>query len=255
MMKNSRFFLSLLSAFGFLSVVSSFVPDVQRGSLSNQIVSFKATRESSDVEMEAERLLRMAKKLRQQAEQAEQAIHKDLYKKKVAEDEQLDHWIQYLLEEGGSRRSRKQQIQHTVNRLHDKCPCMDTLEHMIDRLHERQLIARGQEHVEAHFSKHDNRAEFERISHAKNEEEAERLVGLIRDLISAVEILDQEFQLENYGKPISHTDEQHWGGDHKAQQLNNRWHEIRREHEEQFLKRQESYVEAQRIKKDNKPLP
>jgi hypothetical protein len=202
--------------------------------------------DDATTESEAERFLRMAHKLREQAEQEEQQVHTQLHAKKTAEDQQLDHWIKELL--GHSKGDAA-----TVDRLHEKLPSMETLERVVDRLHERHLIACGQEHVQAEISTLD--AAFERVTYTKDEEEADRLNGLVESLLAAVQVLDEELQREKKGAPIAHAESQHWGGDKKAQQLNNRWRELRREHEEQFLIRQESFVEAQRRKKDTKPPP
>jgi hypothetical protein len=202
--------------------------------------------DAKSTESEAERFLRMARKLREQAEQEEQQVHTQLHSKKTAEDQQLDHWIKELLGHGKGTTA-------TVDQLHEKRPSMETLEHVVDRLHERHIIAGGQEHVRAEISTSD--AAYERVTHTKDEEEADRLIGLVESLLAAVQVLDEELQHEKKGAPIAHTESQHWGGDQKAQQLNNRWRELRREHEEQFLIRQESFVEAQRRKKDRKPPP
>jgi hypothetical protein len=200
--------------------------------------------DSTSTESEAEGFLRMARELREQAQHDEQKVHKELHAKRTAGDQQLDHWIKELLEHGKGTAA-------IVDGLHEKRPSMETLEHVVDRLHKRHIIALGKEHVQSEISTTD--AAFERVTHTKDEEEADRLIGLVESLLAAVQVLDEELQKK--GAPIAHAESQHWGGDQTAQQLNNRWRELRREHEEQYLKRQESIVEAQRRKDDTEPPP
>eukprot|EP00980_Cylindrotheca_fusiformis_P021064 scaffold8070_cov117-Cylindrotheca_fusiformis.AAC.12 len=191
-------------------------------------------------ESEAEKMMRKARALRQEAEQDETQVHQHLYEKKAAEDQQLDGWISNLLEHGEGRSA-------TVERLKVKKPSMETMERMIDRLHVRNLIARGHEHVVPGTST------FQRVKRPADENEADRMVSLVESLIDAVRVLDDE--KDEKGRPKPHAESQHWGGAEKAKKLNARWHELKRENEEQFLKRQQSFRDAQTIKKDQKAPP
>lgn len=209
---------------------------------------------SSGGESEVERLLRMARKLREQAEQEEQQVHEHLYRKNREQNEQLDQWIQNL--SLTSKQSTK-----VVNELRNLKPCMDTLEKIVVRLHEHHMIASGHECVEAPpptaeskqaFSKdvaRENINRVQRVKHEKDDVEAKKVELQAEALFSAIESLDEETS----GK--HDPESRHWGGDRRAQRLRDRWHGLLREHAEQFLDRQESFLEAQRIKKDNVPPP
>jgi hypothetical protein len=207
---------------------------------------------SSSGESEVERLLRMARKLREQAEEEEQQVHEHLYRKKREQNEQLDQWIQNLTL--ASKQSTK-----VINELNNLKPCMDTLEKIVDRLHEHHMIASGHECVEAPTTESkqasskdvakENIIRVQRVKHEKDDVEVEKVELKAEALFSAIQILDEE--TSGNQDPES----RHWGGDRRAQRLRDRWHGLLREHAEQFLERQESFFEAQRIKKDNVPPP
>jgi len=200
----------------------------------------------SSGQSEAERLLQRARELRESAVQDEHRIHVSLAEKKAKKDAKTDQLINYLFfENDGST---------LVDRLHKKNPSMETLETIVDRLDEREVIAEGKEHVR--LVEKNGKVTFERVS-LRDDEELASIQGKIEDLIEGVMVLDDEFRRKKDGKGdsyVTHTEDQHWGGDKKAERLTNRAHEIRREREEQFQKRLEEFYEAQRIKKD-KPAP
>jgi hypothetical protein len=220
----------------------------QPKSSSSGVVVCKATaEESTTTESESQRYLRLAKQLREKAAQAEHQVHVDLAKKKAKQDAKTDDLIEKLFF-GGPKSG-------LADRLRSKGVCIDTLEQIVDRLDEREVIAQGKEHVKPIFSENDTR--FERVA-SVDEKELEHIQGLIDDLIEAVKVLDDEFLAEKKKKGelyVSHTEEQHWGGGQRAKRLRNRSQEIRREREEQFQKRLEQFYEAQRIKKDKPPPP
>jgi hypothetical protein len=195
---------------------------------------------------EAERLMQRARALRESAVQDEHVVHLALAEKKAQKDAKTDQLIHCLFfEEDGLT---------LVDRLHKKIPSIETLERVVDRLDEREIIAGGKEHVR--LVEKDGKVTFERVS-LKDDEELARLQGKIEELIEGVMVLDDEFRRKNVGKADSyatHTEDQHWGGDKRAERLTNRAHEMRREREEQFQKRLEDFREAQTVKKD-KPAP
>jgi hypothetical protein len=240
-----------LIMFLLVSTAASFsIPHVAPTAvvISSRRSVLKATAaESKAGESEAERLFRLAKEMRAKAEEADHNLHNDLAKKKAEKDARTDALIEEIIF-GGPKDG-------LVDRLRNKKLCMDTLEHIVDRLDEREVNAEGQEHVEAKIS--NDRTVFERVAQ-RDEEELERIQGRVDDLIAAVKVLDQEFkaQKENKGEAyVTHTEELHWGGGKVAERLDSRYHEIRREREEQFQKRMEEFREAQRVKKDSPPPP
>lgn len=182
-----------------------------------------------------------------------------------------------------------------VDRLHSKKVSMDTLEKIVDRLDELAVMASGREHVRATsvdsnsssaVKGEDNnkgRVGFERVSHIKDVVEAQRLEAMVEILLEAVQVLDDEFKQAKLeggtakakkggggGQTgsstssstsgsllysVSAAESEHWGGGQCAQRLRQRLQEMRREREDQYLKRQEEIFEAQRIKKTNGPPP
>ena len=224
--------------------VSSTSPNFQRKEAS-----------SSDGESEAERLLRLARKLRQQAEEEEQNVHEHLYQKKRKEDEQLDQWIENLSLAEASKKNRHAQI---VKQLKDRKPCMDTLERIVDRLHEHHLVASGHECVQAPSKEGKSHiSSVQRVHHPKDDDRVQKIELQAEALFEAIDVVDDELHRLHRGESSdpAHAESRHWGGDQRAKQLRNRWHGLLREHAEQFLKRQASFVEAQRVKKENPPPP
>lgn len=228
--------------------VSSTSPNAQRKDAS-----------SSNGESEAERLLWLARKLRQQAEEEEQHVHEHLYEKKRKEDEQLDQWIKNL---GLSEVSAKHDKKHThiVNQLKDRKPCMDTLERIVDRLHEHHLIASGHECVQAPSSSHHG-SSVQRVHHQKDDAQVQKVELQAEALFGALDIIDDELFRQHHSssqpleKSLLAAESRHWGGDQRAKQLRTHWQALLREHAEQFVKRQASFIEAQTIKKDLPPPP
>lgn len=203
-----------------------------------------AFKDSSSVagETEAERLWRRAKELRAEAEQAEQQVHDDLVKKKARKDEQTDKLIDQLF--------FTPPASGLVDRLRNHRVGMGTLEAIVDRLDEREVIAQGGEHVE--FKMVGDKTEFHRVA-KKDEKELEHIQGLIDQLIQAAAVLDEEFWAKKKAKGesyVAHAEEEHWGGGKCAERLENRIGEIQRERSEQFQKRMEEFKEAQRRKDD-----
>jgi hypothetical protein len=203
-----------------------------------------ASKDSSSVagQTEAERLLQRARELRAEAEQAEQQVHDDLEMKKARKDTQTDQLIDQLFFTPPAT--------GLVDRLRDKRVGMGTLEVIVDRLDEREVIAQGGDHVE--FKMVGDKTEFHRVAE-KDEKELERVQGLIDQLIQATSVLDKEFLAEKKARGesyVAYAEEEHWGGGKCAERLGSRIGEIRRERSEQFQKRMEEFNEAQRRKDD-----
>lgn len=234
------------------TVVSSAFVISQEGhpwtrSLTHNSQGSKTSLFSSTPASDAARLLQKARELRAQALLDEHQVHVALADKQAAENVKIDQLIDYLFfdQTGGP----------LVDRLHKKRLSIDTLEKIVDRLDEREVVAEGKEHV--HLVIKDGVASFERAS-VRNEQELMKIQGKIEELIEGVSVLDEEFRQEKSTKGeayVAHTEDQHWGSDRRAERLTNRAHEIRREREEQFQKRLEEFYEAQKIKKGKPPPP
>jgi hypothetical protein len=187
---------------------------------------------STTGETEVEKLLRMAKKLRAQAEESEKEIHVELADKKAGRDGKIDELIDHLCDSSGNVYRQSS----VVERLRKKKPSLDTLEKLVDRLDYQRDVALGNKHVQAKNDK------FVSVSGEKNEIEAERLNTLTDVLLNALEELDGEFQARS--KTDSTTT--------VSKELRLRLSEKRRERSEKYQERQESLREAQTIKKGQK---
>ena len=243
--------ISVAISLSLLAVaVSAFVvPSARcrpRGDSGDWRLSFAGGVDEAE-ETEAERLIRKARELRAAAERAEQQVHGDLAKKKEARDAQTDQLIDELffaaLPPGSS----------FVDRLRDKRLGMETLEAVVERLDQREVIAQGLDHVEFRMVGEGDKTEAHRVIGSRDEKELERLEGLIDKLIQGVAVLDEEFLAQKKARGeayMAHAEEEHWGGGKGAERLENMIKEIRRERSEQFQKRMEEFREAQRCKDD-----
>jgi vacuolar-type H+-ATPase subunit I/STV1 len=147
-----------------------------------------------------------------------------------------------------------------VDRIRQKRPGMATLEAIVDRLDEREVAAKGLDHVEFKLVGGDtaetSNVEFERVHQPNQQDQAEleRLEGRIDQLLEAVAVLDEEFRATKQSKGesyVAHAEAEHWGGGKCAHHLTSRVREIRRERSDQFQKRMEEFREAQRRKDDD----
>ncbi|KAG7348808.1 hypothetical protein IV203_011405 [Nitzschia inconspicua] len=224
-----------------------------------------ATPSSSTEETEAERLLRKARELREQASKQEQEIHQQQTQKKSQQQQHYDTLIDFYLSDNNNNNKGNNNddiiVQGVVDRFHKKPVSMDTLEHMVDRLDDRHAIASGKEHVTV---------DFQRTKLQRNQAEMDKIDDQLELLLQAVQVLDDEFRQKHAQKKtggvagdstgsllysVSSAEANHWGGGQAAKYLKQRLQEKRREREEQFLKRQEEFYEAQRVKKNQPPPP
>jgi len=193
---------------------------------------------SSTGETEVERLLRMARELRAQAEASEKEVHEQQLDKKADREARLGTLLNQLFYDGtkgkdiGKVETAINKKSLVVDRLRSKKPSIETLERFVDWLDDRSDVALGNDHVEARGDK------FVNVRGEKDEEEAERLEMLILSLLEALEVIDGENRKAD-GHP---------GGGHVSSDLRQRLKEKRRKRDEQFLKRQASFREAQTIK-------
>lgn len=212
-----------------------------------------STNSANSEETDVERLLRRARELRAEAEAEERALHETLLTQKELKDQELDKCVDALFppneDDNGS-------VDALVNRMKELQYSTDKLLEIVVRLHEREIKAKGIHRVEAYFQ-HNSHTGFERVSKV-DQEELERVEGLIDRLVAAAEQIDEEYMKEkrNSKDPsyLSHVDIEHWTVGECGAILSTKIRELRREHDTQFQERLHSFYEAQR-KKDLPPPP
>lgn len=150
---------------------------------------------------DAERLLQKARELREAVKASEDELHSTLIEKKSKRDATTDSMIAALFPTDDDDGTCA-----LCDRLRQKRLASDMLVQVVERLHEREVSARGLEHVEP--SVHNNQVTFKRVAEP-NEEELERIQGLISRLIEAAEVLDKEFidEKSECNKAITHSGE------------------------------------------------
>lgn len=231
----SVFLLSNLA----LKEVGGFAPVVSQ--LSRKCTALAST-------MDAEALLRKAAQLKAEAAAAEQSLHKTLLEKKQCKDSDLDDCIEKLFPVGDIS------VAGVAKRLKENHWSTDKLLEITRRLHAREVAAQGKGHVAA--SLHHDHTKFENVS-SDNPKELARVDKLIDKLVEAAEIIDEEYMAEKRQskeqKYLSHVDLDHWTMGDLAGNLRRQVGELRREHEEQFVKRLNSFYEAQTKEELRKP--
>lgn len=171
--------------------VSSIVPTSVRCSNSAATTKLHAI---GAAEIEAERLLRKVKELRQQVKAGEDELKKTLDARVLALDTATDSTIAHLFptivvdgdddDDGG--------VCALCDRLRQKRLASDVLVRIVERLHEREVAARGVEHVAPSMDRNDRDTNFVPVSQPK-EVELIKIQGLVDRLIEAAEVLDREF--------------------------------------------------------------
>lgn len=224
--------LQFVLAANACAVARSFAPPILTPTATAQSHSkLHATTAQSD----AERLLQKARALREAAKTSEDELHSTLIQKKSTRDAATDSIIAHIFPVGVDDGTCA-----LCDRLRQKHLASDMLVQVVERLNEREVAARGVEHVEHHVD-----STFKRVAEP-NEAELNKIQGLVTRLIEAAEVLDKEFveQKSECNGVITHSDMMHWGGGNTAGILTDKANELGREHDEQFQKRQESYYEA-----------
>lgn len=193
---------------------------------------------------DAEDLLRKARALREQAETEETNLHASLVNKKKRENEEIDHLIDQIFPTGNSKtdvHERAKRVAQVIENLRISAP---QLEKVVERLNEREISAKGLEHVEPSIS--NTQVKFERVS-SVDEKELARVQGLIQILIDAAAIIDQKAleKTENLRHNVMKT---HWCSGNLSKTLSEKAHFLCREHDEQFKSRVQEYYEAARKK-------
>lgn len=191
-------------------------------------------------ETEVEKLLRMARELRAQAEESEKEVSEKQADKKADKEARLGGLLSHLFYDGtkgedvGRPGTAINDRTVVVEKLRSKNPSVETLEQFVDWIDDRRDNALGHANV-----KSDGSGKFKSVSGQANQAEADCLFELTERLLDALEVIDGE-QHKNNG---------HLGGGNHAADLRQRLREKRRERDTQFLERQNSFVEAQTIKK------
>lgn len=204
----------------------------------------------SDQLSKAKALLEKAKKLRAQAEADESQLHSSLLEKKSSQDMETDIMIDGLFPLAPKESVTVESVaEHIVKTK----PSSDMLLRVVERLHRREVAAKGLERVER--SSEQARITFETVA-AGNEEDLARVEGLIEVLIDAASIVDEDFlsnQLERRGengKVVLHSiDFTHWSSGELSKVLREKAKFLGREYDEQFKNRMAEYYEAASKKK------
>lgn len=196
---------------------------------------------TKDGETEVEKLLRMARELRQQAEQDEQEIHNSLHAKKEQKDSETDALIATLFD--GTPIMKK---------LSERKCCTETLLRIVDRLFERECKARGLEQVVSSHHHDQNTLQFKRVKTGQiNQADLDATTVMMDDLLDACAQLDDKFKKDQEARGevhVTHLDREHWNAGELANLVDSHIRGLRREHDEQFQKRQQEFFEAQRRK-------
>ena len=143
----------------------------------------------------------------------------------------------------------------------------DRLLQIVKRLHEREIVAQGKGLVAAsQFDVGTMTAPTTATSTTQghgfvarkpNPTELARVQGLIDRLMEAAELIDEEYmsikRQQKEQQYLTHVELDHWTKGELAGHLRRQVGELRREHEEQFQERLESFYEAQRKNKKNPP--
>lgn len=206
-----------------------------------------------------EALLAKARELRAQAEADENQLHSSLLEKKSSQDMETDMIIDELFPVSLKESNSAKTVAECVTK---KRMSKDMLLRVVERLHNREIAAKGLERVERSVGQ-TTHVTFETIAEG-NEKELTRVKGLIELLIDAAEILDEDF-LQNKiklrgerGKVVMHNvDHTHWSSGELNKVLREKAEFLRRGYDEQFKNRVADYYEAARKKKDssNSPRP
>lgn len=184
--------------------------------------------------MDVEALLAKARALRVEAESAENNLRESVLEKKSVKNKEIDGNIDDLFFSGVE----------PIDKLRDNRLATDCLVGIVQRLYEREMIAKGLDHVEAIASKTDN-VDFEVVS-TTDDEEVVRLEGLIDKLVETASTLDEEYHATQNKRGLKDktTNWSHYTEGNLESNLRSKANDIRREHSEQFKKREQAHNEA-----------
>mmetsp|Transcript_4820 Transcript_4820/g.12383 ORF Transcript_4820/g.12383 Transcript_4820/m.12383 type:complete len:273 (-) Transcript_4820:1731-2549(-) len=223
---------------------SSGLPPNAMAAATAMITATTTTRSNSALyvtsETEVEKLLRMARELRAQADESAKEVHDKRADDKADQETRFGSIVNLLFYDGTKGKDvgkPETAINHqnvVVTKLRSKNPSKNTLEKFVDWMDDRRDAALGHERVGETSD-----GTYAAIRAAKDEAEADRLFRLTERLLDALSIIDEEPTVGNTG---------HLGDGRVSSDLRRRLREKRRERDAQFLERQQSFVDAQTIK-------
>lgn len=200
---------------------------------------------------DARELLAKAKALREQAESDEASLHATLVTKKDLQNQDLDALIDVLFPLDMPRED-KSVCKLAVSRTIETKKCsVQQLKNVVTRLHDREMAAKGEDHVEP--THHETTVKFERVS-GRDDAELNRVSGLIPMLIDAATILDEKARAEAEAKGggsdavVHKTDQSHWASGHLSEALSDKADFLGRAHDDQFKNRLQEYYDAAKKK-------
>ena len=230
-------------------VTSSVLPRATIGTSASTATATTTLRRSNSVlfvtssgsgETEVEKLLRMARELRAQADESAKEVHDKRANSKADKEARFGSLLNLLFYDGtkgedvGRPETAINQPNIVVTKLRSKNPSKDTLEKFVDWMDDRRDAALGYERVDELGD-----GTYAAVRGTKDEAEADRLFRLTERLLDALSIIDEQPVRGNTG---------HLGDGHSASDLRQRLREKRRERDAQFLERQQSFLDAQTIK-------
>jgi hypothetical protein len=196
--------IAITIAVNSIIFVGAFAPNIPRRVLSGHHIDIRLSALHATAETDAERLLRRARELREAVKAGEEELHTTLLQRKKTRDAATDSMIAQLFPKNNAKDDDENGgVCALCERLREKRLALDMLVRVVERLHEREVAARGLEHVEPSIH-HDN-VTFKRVAQA-DEVELRYVQGLVDQLIEAAEVLDREFinqKSECNGKIVS----------------------------------------------------
>ena len=196
--------IAITIAVNSIIFVGAFAPNIPRRVLSGHHIDIRLSALHATAETDAERLLRRARELREAVKAGEEELHTTLLQRKKTRDAATDSMIAQLFPKYNAKDDDENGgVCALCERLREKRLALDMLVRVVERLHEREVAARGLEHVEPSIH-HDN-VTFKRVAQA-DEVELRYVQGLVDQLIEAAEVLDREFinqKSECNGKIVS----------------------------------------------------
>jgi len=197
----------------------------------------------SDQLSKVEALLAKAKLLRAQAEADTTELQSSLLEKKASRDTDMDSTINELFKLDSKERVTKKFIAESLTKQRMSS---DLLLRVVERLHQREIAAKGLDHVES--SRQGSRITF-KTTNTEDKEELARIEGLVETLIDAAQVVDDDFvRARNENKKV--VVNKHWSTGELSKVLREKRNFLNREYDEQFKKRQEEFYEAARKKED-----
>lgn len=248
-----RFFSSILAlwvvslyefngSFAFAPVLTNKRASVKK------IIRF-ASSNANEGETEVEQLLRRARELKAEADTQEQALRESRLNKKFKTDGETDAIIDNLFPIG-----ERISVVELSTTLKENMWSTDKMLRIAGRLHEREVDAKGIEHVVSTIE--NDKTIYTRVEKV-DEEDLERVTGLIDRIIEAADMIDEEYlKAKRDNKDTAHRthiERAHWTVGESAEFLKSKVKHMRREHEQQFKDRQNSFYEAQRKKDIPRP--